>query len=136
MSSDNLQQGRIFSSYSKQHCKELRLGGGLQEKFFRGSVEHLKIWNVALSHGDILKLIKGSVVKLKSVVLTEAMRDLGKSWDWEHNGIPQLLNSDRIIENRMIGLIAPPCGKTICDVPDIVSSYSKNWQFQKEKHLK
>lgn len=70
------------------------------------------------------------------LVVNEPMDNLSGNWDWDHMGLPQQNISDRIVQNSIIGLIAPPCGKTICDVPDIVKSYDNSWEFRQMKTLR
>ncbi|CAM1300175.1 Uncharacterised protein g2630 [Pycnogonum litorale] len=135
VASNRWQKGNVFSASSKLHCKELRMGGGLTDDYFRGSLDLVAVWNDDLRHRYIVQRINGDAKKNSGAIFADDMDDLTTFWSWEQI-LPKLFRSDRISNDRVISLQAPPCGKTICDAADVIVSYTSKSQLRSKKILR
>eukprot|EP00794_Sanderia_malayensis_P010275 gene10275-11330_t len=131
------------SSYTK--CKVLELGGDSRNSaFFRGSVDDLRVWNIAKSHRSIIDDLKNN--KFKSIpgnILAvseefEAVHNNGRSGP---SYVPVTLNPPELIrlpkpkDLHQIEVKKPLCGITVCDNQDVVRGYKKNELLRRRKIL-
>ena len=126
--SNSTQRGSLFSERSATSCKFLVLGGDdRSEKYFRGMVDDVKLWRRALTRTEVRDVLNlnGS----SDPVIHETFNNL-ESWEMLKGLAPEIVDSDLDPDRHDLGAMAPPCGVTICDDPDVVRSYATHEQLR------
>ncbi|XP_003380869.1 putative sushi domain protein [Trichinella spiralis] len=108
------QIGPLFSNI-KSACKHLLLGGPMPGRFdeghtmnFRGAVDELQLWSTFQEYDFIQKMATGDFA-------------------------PKFVPSDLDAFFNTYQVLVHACGQTVCDHPDVVRSYSANWELRQSK---
>lgn len=123
-------------SYNK--CVVLFLGGLPDNNvYFRGKIDEMGLWSRVLGHSEIVENINraSSVFSTSELLVAEDFSNLRK-WEILSDIKPQLEQTDIILPFHTVRLDAPPCGKTVCDDPEVVFSYLNNAQLRDKKRVK
>lgn len=135
--------GPIFQQETTFQCRVLELGGH-SGHHYRGTIDALRIWNIAKSQPEITSKMyqrdshQGIEPKTQGLIFSENFQDLDM-WQWKEDEIqkltpaPVLVMSDAPSRPFHLGLRPPPCGVTVCDVPDVIRSYSSHWELRRQK---
>ncbi len=129
--------------YSK--CEVLQLGGDSRSsKYFRGTVDDLRVWNIAKSHRRIVKDISEFNLKLSydDLALNEDFEAAYSNGQTDPSYVsitvsnPKLISSSRPKDLHRIEIRKPLCGVTVCDNPEIVRGYKENIYIKGKKILR
>ncbi|XP_041367989.1 pappalysin-1-like isoform X2 [Gigantopelta aegis] len=132
------QRGPLFST-AITSCMEIRIGGSTgSDRFYRGTFDELRLWDSSLNHVTIKLHMRNSVPDAKSktsLVLNDNFDDLS-SWLPVESLLPRVVTSDIHHNWHDIYVTTPPCGQTVCDDPEIVLSYAKQWRLRSMKSIR
>lgn len=137
------QKGALFV-VSALRCKVLYLArrSSPDGTLYRGAVDELRLWNTARRHRDIVRHMYdvGPVVQETTLgetppLLQDSFVDQ-RAWQTAGRKAPRHVDADIDSEAGAMYLVAPPCGETVCDDPDVVRSYSRRWQLRRPKMVK
>lgn len=127
------QRGDVHSVLSSK-CKELDIGGH-RGQYFRGVIDELQIWDKGQSQlGIVRKKFSGSRHG-PHVAVSENFETVN-NWELVGDFWPHQIASDIPIMPNDISFTIPSCGRTVCDDPDIIKSYSKHEELQSMKKLR
>ncbi|XP_071495915.1 pappalysin-1-like [Diadema antillarum] len=132
------QRGAVFSLVS-QRCKEFTLGGSLiTHAPFRGAVGHLRVYGVALSHEQIASsAVSMATSMLDDIVLSEDFHgELLTEWSPREMNEPRIVTMDLRRPPTHPQILAPRCGMTVCDHPEVARSFIGNWELRQEKIIR
>ncbi|XP_060762886.1 pregnancy-associated plasma protein A, pappalysin 1b isoform X4 [Neoarius graeffei] len=139
------QSGEVFSPLTKK-CKVLMIGGNTLNHNYRGTQEHLSLWNEALAQHKIIQYMQSPQHvhhdNLSQLVIYENFENASQKWLTVKDGsFPQVGISDRTLTANLGGsvetaLVPPPCGQTICDNVEVVTNYNHLWTFRKPKTVR
>ena len=93
---------------------------------FRGHVDEFAIWSRMIPQTEVQDSQHTASNDLSSRVLYDGFRNLN---NWQAVGFedPILVTSDLKVNSRHdIEIVAPPCGLTVCDDPDVIQHYTTN----------
>ncbi|KAL1232119.1 Pappalysin-1 [Trichinella pseudospiralis] len=149
------QIGPLFSNI-KSACKHLLLGGPMPGRFdegntmnFRGTVDELQLWSTFQEYDFIRKMATGRNVQetdnnnnhnnnnnpqhptTTPVLIINAQ--LMAKWKPAGDFAPKFVPSDLDVFFNTYQLLVHACGQTVCDHPDVVRSYSANWELRQSK---
>ncbi|XP_074655680.1 pappalysin-1-like [Tubulanus polymorphus] len=128
------QRGDLFSA-SLQRCKQLLLGGDYNgQSFFRGTVDEVRLWDYPLKHKDIVSSLQHAFAKRHGLVVLENFDGL-HNWVNHTESGPASVPSDIPEKANYPSLVVPPCGRTVCDDPDVIRSYSANSGLRRPKMI-
>ena len=126
-------------------CEVLEMGGDSHRgRFFRGTVDDLRIWKKAKSQRDIIadmfhrELLKnhGDLVVFEKFERLHNHDSIEPSFLPVTRFVPKLLLSTVPLDSHHIELKKPFCGTTICDNPDIIKGYKANEKLREMKVLR
>jgi len=123
-------------SYSK--CVGLFIGGLPDENvYFRGKIDEIGLWSRVLEHSEIVEYMQkdASIFIDSDLVFADEFSSLG-NWEILSDVIPRVLDSDIVLPYHTVRLEAPPCGKTVCDDPEVVFSYLNHTHLKDKKRVK
>ena len=133
------QKGLIFDT---PDCVVLDVGGDVKRGlFYRGVIDKIRLWNEAISHKTITQSLPensiNSVDEKISMYENFNNRDI-KTVKWlpVSYQYPRLVPSTVPNEKHDLSIRKPPCGKTICDNPEVVRSYLKHPESRGMKQLR
>lgn len=133
------QKGMIFDT---PQCVVLEVGGNVKRGlFYRGVIDKLRLWNEAISHQTITQSLPengiNSVMDKISMYEDFNNNDM-KSINWVSVSYqyPKFVRSTVPDDKHDLSIRKPPCGKTICDNPEVVRSYLKHSRSRRLKHLR
>ncbi|KRY41222.1 Pappalysin-1 [Trichinella spiralis] len=147
------QIGPLFSNI-KSACKHLLLGGPMPGRFdeghtmnFRGAVDELQLWSTFQEYDFIQKMATGRNAQeaannnnnnhnaqhptTTSVLIIDA-QSVAK-WKPAGDFAPKFVPSDLDAFFNTYQVLVHACGQTVCDHPDVVRSYSANWELRQSK---
>lgn len=137
------QKGKLFhrlhSSDSATSCRYLELGGG-----FRGLVALTRLWRKALSPEEVRAVTRlgsgtrhqNAIPHASSVVLWDNY-DGDVRWDWSlGTSSPETVSSTFNRRPFDTMPVVPPCGFTLCDSPEVIGSYTANWELRTPKTIR
>ncbi|XP_071111670.1 pappalysin-1-like [Haliotis cracherodii] len=129
------QKGNIFG-LSSSACKEIHLGGNISNgHFFRGSIDELRLWQRPLKHINIKQNMfvptKG-LTDVEGLVFGDNFNDV-TNWKLITGHSLEIIHSNIPYQSHDISVSVPSCGKTVCDDPNVVQSYTHSWQMRHEK---
>lgn len=128
--------GMFSNSFAK--CVGMFVGGSLAEKIhFRGEIDELGLWSRSLGHSEIVENMNmaSEHFSKQDLVIAEGFASFN-NWEIISSVSPQLVDSDISLPYHTVRLEAPPCGKTVCDDPEVVLSYLNNKQLQHQKRVR
>lgn len=134
-------QNQVLYQTHTAKCKELRLGGVLKNRnYFRGSIYNFRLWNYALGHHEVVKFMKDfSDIKygkhLDLLIAADNFHDI-KQWRSLFQRVPVIIHSEKPLSGYSLVLTTPQCGKTVCDDPDVIKSYTKHWEQRRPKKIR
>ena len=142
MAVGNDQKGALFVA-SALRCKELYLArrSAADGALYRGAVDELRLWNTVRTHRDIVRHMYdvGAVIDETDTDESPILRDSfdeQRAWQTAARKAPRHVDADIENEAGAMYLVAPPCGETVCDDPDVVRSYARRWQLRRPKTVK
>ena len=132
------QKGMLFDA---PNCVVLEVGGDVKRGlFYRGTIDKLRLWNEAISHQTITQSLPENGIN--SVMDKISMYDDFNNNDINSiNWIPVLYQHPKFVRSTVpddkhdLSIRKPPCGKTICDNPEVVRSYLKHPRSRGMKRL-
>uniref|UniRef100_A0A4W4HRZ7 Sushi domain-containing protein n=1 Tax=Electrophorus electricus TaxID=8005 RepID=A0A4W4HRZ7_ELEEL len=139
------QSGEVFSPLTKK-CKVLMVGGNALNHNYRGTLEHLSLWRRALTQREIVSYVQSHErdhpYDLSYLVIHENFENTSRKWLTVKDGsFPQVGVSDRAWSGYLgtsasTTLLPPPCGQTICDNVQVITSYNHFWSFREPKMVR
>ena len=134
------QKGMIFDSTNV--CDLLEVGGDVRRGlYYRGEIDKLRLWNVALSHRTITQSLPENSVDsgMDHVVMYDDFNDnnlKNNNWIPVTDEYPRFVRSTVPEDKHDLSIRKPPCGKTICDNPEVIRSYLKHAGSRGSKRLR
>ncbi|XP_072421586.1 pappalysin-1-like isoform X1 [Chiloscyllium punctatum] len=132
----NEQVGDIFSPLSRK-CKVLMLGGNFQNQNYRGYMADFSLWSEGRIQGKISEDMKHHAQKNSELVLHDNFQDVEIHWlTVKDSKYPQveIKHHNGWFSNAI--LQPPPCGQTVCDNVEVITSYNKLFNFRKLKTVR
>ncbi|XP_062815760.1 pappalysin-1 isoform X1 [Anolis carolinensis] len=132
------QVGSIFSSLTSK-CKVLLLGGNALNQNYRGYIEHFSLWRTARSQREILTdmalVTHGEDAPLPQLVFQETLLNVKSIWSpmKDSPSLPQIESISHPDYLLDAGLEPPPCGQTVCDNVEVITSYNNLPNFRRKK---
>lgn len=132
------------SSVPVKKCEVLELGGDSRvSRFFRGTVDDLRLWNVAKSQRAIVRDMFKTDFNLNNeeLALYEKFEDVPRNGKFESSyksvtvSLPEHVVSTVPKDLHQIEARKPLCGVTVCDNPDVVRGYKENIHLRRERLL-
>lgn len=137
------QKGVIFDSATRSlACDQLEVGGDVKRGlYYRGEIDKLRLWNVALSHRTITRnlpenSLDGSVDKIVMYDDFNKNNSEKTSWILVTDEYPRFVHSTVPGHKHDLSIRKPPCGKTICDNPEMIRSYLRHPGSRTSKRLR
>lgn len=137
------QKGIIFDSTTQNHaCDHLEVGGDVKRGlFYRGQIDKLRLWNEAIPHRALTQTLPENTVdnQMEKIVMYDDYNDIdikNAKFVPVTDQFPRFVRSTVPEEKHDVSIRKPPCGKTICDNPEVVRSYVKHPDSRGTKHLK
>ena len=131
------QKGLIFDTTA---CDLLEVGGDLRRGlYYRGEIDKLRLWNEAISHQAITQTLPENSIDSvldKIVMYDDFNYKEVKSAIWVPVNYPRFVRSTVPEDKHDLSIKKPPCGKTICDNPEVIKSYLKHPKSRGSKHLR
>eukprot|EP00079_Xenopus_tropicalis_P008425 XP_002931515.3 PREDICTED: pappalysin-2 [Xenopus tropicalis] len=125
------QVGSLHSPYISL-CRSLMLGGDNSQSgnCFRGHIFSLRLWSEPRTQKQLRDAAQGeSEIFPNNHFLTFPPENM---WASYKEGIFPEINMDLTPEIDMMSPpLLPPCGRTLCDLPDVIAGYSRpgvNWE--------
>ncbi|KAL4219279.1 hypothetical protein ACF0H5_021860 [Mactra antiquata] len=127
-----------FRSESRA-CAGMYIGGRKSiDSFYRGKVDEFKFWKKALGQTDIVSNMN-DVIEVYDLnedqVVFDPFDDL-LNWEIVSTSAPTLVDSGFTFPFHTVRLEAPPCGKSVCDDPEVVLNYLNNTQLRRTKKVR
>lgn len=119
----------MFLSNKFHKCTSLEIGGDSKKHIsFRGSIDEIRLWNIAKTHKDIFKnirKIRDSNNDNNTWIFHESFSTNQKNSRYYGitGKIPEIQTRKIDYNLKDIKIKIPPCGKTICDNPEIIKNY-------------
>ncbi len=136
------QKGMIFDSTTASVCNLLEVGGDVRRGFYyRGEIDKLRLWNEAISHRTITQSLPENSIDsvLDKVVMYDDFNYNNlKNMNWVPvtDQFPRFVRSTVPEDKHDLSIRKPPCGKTICDNPEVIRSYLKHLGSRGSKHMR
>ncbi|XP_075994344.1 pappalysin-2 [Genypterus blacodes] len=134
----SLQSGNLYSPFMKA-CRTLFLGGDQSEHghSFRGHVGGVVLWGYARSHQDLLQRPLQMDQSRPLLAMWADFSHVEQLWTPYRPGLHPSISTTPLPEQELVSpFLPPPCGLTLCDNVDIISSYNNNWQLRAPKHVR
>uniref|UniRef100_A0A8D2LSN0 Pappalysin-1 n=1 Tax=Varanus komodoensis TaxID=61221 RepID=A0A8D2LSN0_VARKO len=138
MAASREQVGSLFSPLTTK-CKVLMLGGNTLNQNYRGYIEHFSLWRTARSQKEILldmtRATHGVEASLPQLVFQETLLNVKSTWSpmKDSPSLPQIEFTSHPSYLLDTSLDPPPCGQTVCDNVEVITSYNKLPSFQHKK---
>uniref|UniRef100_UPI00398EDE05 pappalysin-1-like isoform X1 n=1 Tax=Pristiophorus japonicus TaxID=55135 RepID=UPI00398EDE05 len=130
------QVGDLFSPLSKK-CKVLMLGGNFQNQNYRGYTADFSLWSEGRIQAQIIQGMKHNSQKDEELVLHDNFEDVQSHWlTVKDSKYPQREPKHHNSWLSSTNLEPPPCGQTICDNVEVITSYNKLFNFRKLKTVR
>ncbi|XP_053329052.1 pappalysin-1 [Spea bombifrons] len=131
------QVGPIFSPLT-QKCKVLMIGGNALNHNFRGYLEQLSLWKTVRTQEEIMSDMDqephGQSTFLPQLVLQDSFENVKYNWSPIKDG--KFPHTENIYQHGLLldtMLEPPPCGETLCDNLDVITSYNKLGRFRQPR---
>ncbi|XP_013400123.1 pappalysin-1-like [Lingula anatina] len=138
VATDTTQRGDIFSE-PYHRCKQFEIGGdAIAKRYFRGSLDEIRLWRKGLHHSEIVRqMFEGkTTARHQNLVISSNFNTL-TGWELEDGHNEPLRVYSTIDDHRFdMALTTPPCGRTVCDDPDVVRSYVAHPELRAPKELR
>ncbi|XP_064650054.1 pappalysin-1-like [Lineus longissimus] len=132
------QRGDIFSE-SRRSCIRVTLGGNVTSgAYFRGAMDELRFWDFPVKHREIVSSMYHTILRdtgINGLFLRDNFDNMNH-WDLSGTTAPAIVASDIPFQPNDMTLVAPPCGETVCDDPDVTRSYTNNWEMRRPKTIR
>ncbi|XP_043941906.1 pappalysin-2 [Protopterus annectens] len=134
------QSGPLHSPFMSS-CRQVMLGGDRTEEGheFRGYIGSFSLWNGAKSQEELNQYYMHTtkVQDMKSfLVISTDFSQINDQWEpireTAHPAVETMLSFNPDIVSPFL---PPPCGQTICDNVDIITSYNIHWPLRSEKQV-
>ena len=136
------QKGALFDSTTTNVCDVLEVGGDVKRGlYYRGEIDKLRLWNVAISHPKVTQSLPENSIDSdpSQVVMYDDYNDhnlKNSNWIPVTDQYPRFVRSSVPEDKHDLSITKPPCGKTICDNPEVTRSYLKHPDSRGSKHLR
>ncbi|KAH3797262.1 pappalysin-1-like [Dreissena polymorpha] len=131
-------EGVIFRDAFIQ-CVALFVGGSPDDGvYFRGKLDELTVWKRVLQHSEIVRNMNdpNSVSQNDNgLVFSDSFNDLSR-WEVISDDPPEMTAADISLPLHTLRLEAPPCGRTVCDDPEVVMSYLNHTRLMDKKRVR
>ena len=130
------QRGPMFGQ-SVAECKSIVVGGHLvYGPFYRGALDRLQLWTTAMTQRDVIESMRGGTVNGSSLFISNNLEKQHAIWRRAGVKSPGHVTVDRNLDEPQFGPAVPPCGETVCDDPETVTSYLYDRRFQRKRILR
>lgn len=138
------QKGTIFDSTTQNHaCDLLEVGGDVKRGlYYRGEIDKLRLWNEAISHLAITQSLPENSIDSSVEDKIELYDDFNVSniknlkWIPMTDPYPRFVPSTVPEDKHDLAIRKPPCGKTVCDNPEVIRSYLNHPDSRGSKSLR
>ncbi|XP_051893074.1 pregnancy-associated plasma protein A, pappalysin 1a isoform X3 [Pristis pectinata] len=132
----NEQVGDIFSPLSRK-CKALTLGGNFQNQNYRGYIADFSLWSEGRTQQKIIQDMKHHTQNNNELVLHDNFEDVERHWlTVKDSKYPQTEPKHHLDWISSTNLEPPPCGQTVCDNIEVITSYNNLFNFRKLKTVR
>jgi hypothetical protein len=100
-------------------------------------MDELRFWDFPVKHREVVSNMYHTILRdtgINGLFLRDNFDDLN-NWDSGATA-PAIVTSDIPVQPNDMALVAPPCGETVCDDPDVIRSYSDNWEMRRPKTVR